>query len=102
MSSQLGEVSFFLEAEGEEVLVDLPNEDSWPRLPMCRLTLRLDKAEEDSGKQSGTGSLEPQVRTVKRMFEGIGEAKTSSKGKRGTGELDLGFGLDPGKGETQD
>ena len=58
-------------------------------------------AEEGLGKESGKGSLEPQVRTLRRMFEGIGEAKASPKGKRGKEVKDPGLGLGPGKGELE-
>ena len=56
-----------------------------------------DKVEDETDRQSDVDVLEPQVRNLRRLFEGMVEARTSTKGSRGSGELDPDLGLDPGK-----
>ena len=56
-----------------------------------------DKIEDEPDRQGGVDNLEPQVRNLRRLFEGMVEARTSTKGSRGLGELDPDLVLDPGK-----
>ena len=56
-----------------------------------------DKVEDETDKQSDVDVMEPRVRNLRRLFEGMVEARTSTKGGRGLGEQDPDLGLDPGK-----
>ena len=56
-----------------------------------------DKVEDETDEQSDVDVMEPRVRNLRRMFEGMVEDTTSTKGGRGLGEQDPDLGLDPGK-----